>query len=173
MKKKLSIISSVLLLGLMTACGQTEGEGQSEVTTGPCENTLVPIEVDFSFEPEHPESGQSIQFTAHVTHEGFAVEDAEDVKIEIWEHANPDYHHKVETENEGNGVYTLEWPFQEEGVYYAYYHVTACSMHRMEKEMIVVGDVDVEAITAQPDTVTTKMEGFHEHEDGDDHQHNH
>ncbi|MDE5412494.1 FixH family protein [Alkalihalobacterium chitinilyticum] len=173
MKKKLSIIGSVLLLGLMTACGQTGDDGQANVASGPCENPLVPIEVDFTWDPETIVSDESIQFTAHVTHDGFNVEQADDVQFEIWEHANPDYHHMLETENQGDGLYTLDWTFPEEGVYYAYYHVTACAMHRMEKQMVVVGDVDVEAITAQPDTVTTKMEGHGEHgghDEQDEHQ---
>ncbi|WP_216828416.1 FixH family protein [Alkalihalobacterium elongatum] len=175
--KKLSIIGSVVLLGLMTACGQAEDNGQA---SGACENPLVPIEVDFSWEPEAPESGENLLFTAHVTHDGFNVEEADDVQFEIWEHANPDYHHMLETENQGDGLYTLDWMFQEDGVYYAYYHVTACAMHRMEKQMVVVGDVDVEATTAEPDTVTTKMDGHGEHgdheeddEEHEDHEHGH
>ncbi|OLO40577.1 hypothetical protein BTR23_06210 [Alkalihalophilus pseudofirmus] len=170
MRKKLSVISTVLLLGFLTACGQSGDEGQTEGTTGACENPLVPIEVDFTWTPDTLESGQSHLFSAHVTHDGFDVEEAEDVKFEIWEHANPDYHHMLETENQGEGLYTLDWTFQEDGVYYAYYHVTACSMHRMEKEMLVVGDVDVDAITAEPDTISTKMGGHNSHEDHEDHE---
>lgn len=146
----------VLLSAILAACGNG---GKQAV---PCEDTTIPIEVDFSWMPENPEENENVMLRAHVTHNGLDVSNSEYVQFEIWEHSNPDYHHMVDAVNEGDGVYSYEWTFNKAGVYYAYYHVTACEMHRMEKEMIVVGSPDVEAITAEEDTVRSHMSSSHE-----------
>lgn len=168
--KRINIFSVlvVIMLFVLTACGSKQ--------VAPCEDPTVPIEVDFSWMPENPQVNEKVTLKAHVTHNGADVSQAEnvqDIQFEIWEHSNPDYHHMVEAKHEGNGVYTLDWTFDKEGVYYAYYHVTACDMHRMEKEMIVVGSPDVEAITAEEDTVTSNMSGGHEGHGGDAEEQHH
>lgn len=170
MQKWMKISAILFVTFLLVAC---VGESTSPA---PCENTLVPIEVEFSWEPNEGTSEDEYLFKAIVTHEGINVDDA-DVQFEIWEHRNGDYHFMEETNHEGDGVYTLKWDFPKDGVYYAYYHVTACGMHRMEKEMVVVGDVNVEEITAEPDNVTGKMEHGHgdshsedEHTSHDEHE---
>lgn len=171
MRKSVWFIVFVIMM-LLTACGKGANEDKQ---AAPCENTLVPIEVAFHWEPEGGSSEDEYLFTAHVTHDGADVTDA-DVQFEIWEHRNSGYHFMEETKNEGDGIYTLNWKFPHDGVYYAYYHVTACGMHRMEKKMVVVGDVDVEKITAEPDNVRGIMEdGGHdsEHEEHDDHSGHH
>lgn len=168
----LTFMASILFLA---ACGgqANTSEGETSNAPAPCENTLVPVKVDFSWEPQEGSSADQYTFKAIVTHDGIAVSDAQEVKFEIWEHSNPDYHFMEETKNEGDGVYTLEWNFPKDGVYYAYYHVTACDMHVMEKQMVVVGDVDVEAITAEPDTVKGQMEHGHNNEGDGEHNHSH
>lgn len=164
--KRVNILSlfAVIMLLLLTACGTEQ--------VAPCEDPTALIEVDFSWTPENPQESEKVILKAHVTQNGLDVsnaEDMQDIQFEIWEHNNPDYHHMVEAKHEGDGVYTLDWTFDKEGVYYAYYHVTACYMHRMEKEMLVVGSPDVEAITAEEDTVQSHMsdgyEGMEENHD--------
>lgn len=165
--RKIKYFSIFFILALtLSACGG-QANSDSDNSPKPCENTIVPIEVDFSWDPVEGTSEDEYLFTAHVTHEGIDIDDA-DVQFEIWEHRNGDYHFMEDTNHEGDGIYTLKWNFPKDGVYYAYYHVTACGMHRMEKDMVVVGDVDVEEITAQPDDIRSKMDHGH-HED----EHNH
>lgn len=158
--KKLKLVLVSLCTFMIVGCGaNVETEQAGPVA---CENPLIPVEVDFSWDPEQLQSGEAATFKAVVTQDNLSVENANEVKFEIWEHNNPDYHYMEDTQNEGNGSYTLDWTFPEDGVYYAYYHVTACDMHRMEKVMIVVGDVNVDEITAEPDTVKGEMSSGHE-----------
>ena len=165
---------SFILLGSLLGCGQA-GTEPTPAAGQACSNTLVPIEVDFTWEPSALEAGDEALLSAHVTHDGLAVDQANEVKFEIWEHANPDYHHMIEAENAGDGFYTLPWSFDTDGVYYVYYHVTACDMHRMEKELVIIGDVDVDAVTSEPDTVVPEMNhGDHGSEEVEEsHKHNH
>ncbi|WP_026675434.1 FixH family protein [Alkalihalobacterium bogoriense] len=163
MSKKV-FLSFLLLILALGACANEESEQVS-----PCQNPVVPIEVDFSWNPEQSEPGVEVVFNVVVTHENVPIVDADEVNIEIWEHNNPDYHHMKNTEHVEDGLYTMPWTFEQEGVYYAYYHVTACDMHRMEKELIVVGTPDVDAILAEPDTVEGAMSGDHESGNGHDH----
>ncbi len=154
------ILSSIMLaiMIFLTACGEEEAV--------PCGNTLVPIEVSFSWDSVELDSGAEVEFEAIVTHDEIPVDNAQEVIFEIWEHGNEDYHFMEETVVEGDGRYTLDWTFDRDGVYYVYYHVTACSMHRMEKVQIVIGDVDVDAILAEPD-IGSKWSNSHEHGHGE------
>lgn len=159
----LAMVSSFFIVG----CG-TQNHVEENPSAVACANTLIPIEVDFSWEPTEINSGDNITFTALVTHDDITVSEANEVKFEIWEHSNPEYHFMEVAKNAGDGYYSLDWTFHTDGVYYVYYHVTACDMHRMEKDMVVVGDVDVDTIIAEPDTVSGKMEHGH-HKDGEEH----
>lgn len=166
MKKIAMIWSMTIILVVATACGTTN---EVEEATGACENPLVPVEVDLTWEPSELNASEEIQFKAEVTHDGYPVLEAQEVNFEIWEHNNPDYHHMLETSHEGNGVYSLDWTFETEGIYYIYYHVTACDMHRMEKSMLVVGEVNTEELLAEPDTVQSKMDGHGDHSEHSEH----
>lgn len=158
--KRVIMVAVLLIIfsSVVTACGS----GTKQAV--PCEDSTVPIEVKFTWTPENPSENEEVVFSAHVTHNGVNIDSDEhmqDIHFEIWEHNNADYHHYVPAEHEGDGVYTLDWSFETEGVYYAYYHVTACHKHRMEKEQIIVGSPDVEAITKEEDAVKLHMDHDH------------
>lgn len=154
MKRLLWSVLLVLSI-VLSACGN----GEEEVAT--CENTLAPIEVELSWSPNNISPGENVTFQLNLSHDNLPIADPQDVALEIWEHGNEDYHYLEEvSETDEAGVYTLDWEFPEEGVYYAYYHVTACEMHRMEKEQVIVGDPDVEQIEQEEDTVES-MWGHH------------
>ncbi|TES56385.1 hypothetical protein E2L07_05375 [Halalkalibacterium halodurans] len=160
--KKYFIFLSLALLMILSACS-------TEEKTSDCSNTLVPIEIDSGYNLSEPESNEKVTFSTTITHEGLPVENANQVEFEIWEHGNQEYHHLLKAEKVEPGVYQLDWTFEEEGVYYIYYHVTACDMHRMEKEMVVVGDVDVDEITSKPDTVNLEMGNTDQNNNESDH----
>ncbi len=140
---------------------------QQEEQVAVCQDPLIPIEVDFQITPENIEPASEVLFEAVVTHDNLPIENAQQVDFEIWEHNNSDYHHNVEATEIGEGRYTIPWTFDSEGVYYAYYHVTACEMHRMEKEMLIVGQPDVDSILEHPDQVQGIMN--HEHDEHEEH----
>ncbi len=159
MFRKLLLLLFVLSLLFLSACS-------NERETSACTNTLVPIEVELDWNSNDSESTEDVIFQATVTHEGLPVESANKVEFEIWEHGNQDYHHLVEAKKVEPGVYQLSWSFEKEGVYYIYYHVTACDMHRMEKEMVVIGNVDVDNITSSPDDVNLNMGSTNDNKNG-------
>ncbi|WP_368502864.1 FixH family protein (plasmid) [Alkalihalophilus sp. As8PL] len=146
---------SIASLVVLSACS-------TEEKTSDCSNTLVPIEIDSGYDLSEPKPNEEVNFSTTITHEGLPVETANQVEFEIWEHGNKEYHHLIEAQKAEPGVYQLDWTFEEDGVYYIYYHITACNMHRMEKEMVIVGDVDVDAIISNPDTVNLEI-GNKEH----------
>ncbi|MBU8908350.1 FixH family protein [Desertibacillus haloalkaliphilus] len=149
--KRFSSILFLLMSVFLAACSQPEEEAAV-----PCENTLAPLEVDFSWiteEADVVDEAEPVSLQAIVSHDNIPIDDAYEVVFEIWEHANGEYHHIEDAKNQGDGLYALDWTFEDEGVYYVYYHVTACDQHRMEKSQLVVGDVDVDEITSVPDDV--------------------
>src|SRR5690606_34036266 len=103
----------LLIIVSLAGCAQNKNEG----STGCVEGMIEPIEVNFLWEPEHPQVGETVTYRAEVTHGGNKVS-AQEVKFEIWEHSNADYHYMEETKSEGDGVYTLDWSFDKDGVYY-------------------------------------------------------
>ncbi len=152
------LICSLSLVG----CGNTPEEATA------CQNPLVPVEVDLQL--EDMKVGQVMTISAFVSHDGIPVDNANEVVFEIWEHGNEEYHFIEETINVGEGLYSLNWTFEKEGVYYVYYHVTACDMHRMEKHQIVIGDVNVEQIISEPD-IDREVHGYMNNKHN--HHHNH
>lgn len=88
-----------------------------------------------------------------VTYGGEKVDDADEVKFEIWKHGN-EQHDMLKAKNEGNGKYSVKKTFTEPGTYSVVAHVTARNMHNMPKKDIVVGQAS---------------EQHHEH---NDHHHN-
>jgi len=157
---KKTITTLIIVAMTLTGCGN------GDETATECQNPLIPIEVDLQLDKAKNE----IQVSALVTHEDVPIEHANEVAFEIWEHGNEDYHFLEKATHEGEGLYSLNWQFENDGVYYVYYHVTACDMHRMEKEQVVIGEVNVDEIIATPDIERKSlMHGEEEHH----HKHNH
>lgn len=96
------------------------------------------LDVQLSANPVNAEAGQDITFEAKVTYGNENVEDADEVKFEIWR-SNDEKHEKVVVKHSENGVYKLNKSFEEEGTYYVISHVSARSQHSMPKKEFVVG----------------------------------
>ncbi len=96
------------------------------------------IDVVLTVKPETGQVNEPITFEAKVTQGKENVEDAKEVKFEIWR-AHDENHEKIEIEHAENGIYRLEKTFEQEGTYYIISHVTARDMHNMPKEEFIIG----------------------------------
>ncbi|WP_342431951.1 FixH family protein [Neobacillus sp. FSL H8-0543] len=127
--KKLLFFSLVLLL-LVSLSGCSEEKLEHELPEM--------IEVVLTVTPESGQVNEPVTLEAKVTQGEENVEDAKEVKFEIWR-ANDEKHEEIEIEHAEDGVYRLEKTFQQEGTYYIISHVTARDMHNMPKEEFIIG----------------------------------
>lgn len=131
MKKMTYLVGSILLLVMLSSCGSSNinsnSNGQSQM-----------LNVELSVKPEPGKVGQPITFEARVTQGNDRVNDADDVQFEIWR-AKDQQHEKIAIKHPKNGIYQLEKTFSQEGTYYIISHVTARGMHNMPKKEFIVG----------------------------------
>jgi len=97
-----------MLLGLvLTACSQPELEEEEPQF----------LDVNLTIMPEKAEVNEEVTFEAKVTYGEEKVNDADEVKFEIWR-ANEENHETTVVEKGVNGIYKLNKTFNEEGTYY-------------------------------------------------------
>jgi YtkA-like len=132
MKKILFLSLMVLSVFIISACNNNEQQEQAD------DKLPEFVEVNLSVTPEHGKANEPIIFEAKVTQGDENVEDADEVKFEIWR-AKDEKHEKIEVEHSEDGIYRLEKSFEQEGTYYIISHVTARDMHNMPKKEFVVG----------------------------------
>ncbi|PKR77644.1 hypothetical protein CEY16_06830 [Halalkalibacillus sediminis] len=136
MKKIIFIVLSTLML--LAACGQSD---EAEETSGDSKDlSLVPVEVEILTEDELDLGTQTL--SASVSHNDELVNDAEEVEFEVWEQGSKEESQMLAAENSGEGEYTVDYEFEEDGVYHIQYHVTARDQHVMPKHEVKVGDAE-------------------------------
>lgn len=151
MKKRLLLAFSFMVIIFVSAC--SEGGGENSFTEP------IWLEVEPLVEPESPQVNETVTFKASVTYGDKKVEDADDVKFEIWR-AHDEEHITVEAKHVGDGVYQYEMSFDREGTYYFIAHVTAENMHNMPRTEFVIG----EPSEPEEDPNSKTMDESHEHE---------
>ncbi|MBT2662484.1 FixH family protein [Bacillus sp. ISL-45] len=127
MKRFLLLLMTVLMGFLATACAQQEVEDEPQF-----------LDVQLKVNPEKAQLNEEVTFEAKVTYGTEEVEDADEVKFEIWR-SQAEEHEKLVVEHDESGIYRLKKSFGEEGTYYIIAHVTARRMHNMPKIEFVVG----------------------------------
>lgn len=134
MRKMILWMMSILVVGVLVACG---GEDSSDPA-----DELLALEVDFIV-PEQVEVGETVELLAEVTY-GEDLEKDAVVRFEVWEQEDEERENSVmlEAENNGDGTYTAEYTFEEEGIYEMYAHTDAHNLHTMPKKQIIVGDAE-------------------------------
>ncbi|TMU88171.1 FixH family protein [Bacillus sp. BHET2] len=148
--KKISIFMLVGFLALfIAACGNSKEDNGAKD-----DEKLEPIEAKLDV-PDKGEKDQTIALSTKVTQGDENVEDAGEVKYEIWKNDHKEESEMIEAKHDKSGVYKAEKKFEEEGMYTVQVHVTARDMHTMPKSEIAIGEVEA---------------GEHE-EAGEDHQH--
>ncbi|MEH7014368.1 FixH family protein [Neobacillus niacini] len=129
MKKFLFLILIIVSVLFISACNNKDQKSDD-----------LPefVEVELTVNPEKGIVNEPIVFEAKVTQGDENVEDADEVKFEIWR-AKDEKHEKIKVEHTTDGIYRLEKSFQQEGTYYIISHVTARDMHNMPKKIFIVG----------------------------------
>lgn len=133
MKKWLGIAGIAIL---MSGCTQ---ETEEQHTAHDEEIAIIEVEIQ---NEEAYEPGDEVVLSARVTQNGEAVNDADEVKFEVWESGLRDDGQMFEGEFTEDGVYEVTYTFDQEGVFYMFAHTTARGMHVMPKQMITVGNPD-------------------------------
>ncbi|MFD2673478.1 FixH family protein [Marinicrinis sediminis] len=130
------ILSALLVLSACGDNGNQENSHNDMRSTTPPKQVI--LDVELTVNPDVLQPGDSAELQASVKLEGEAVEDADEVRFEVWKHGEED-HEMIEGQHLGEGVYGISYTFEEEAHYYAVSHVTARDTHRMPKKAITVG----------------------------------
>lgn len=139
--KKLLVMGAFGLL--LAGCGAEEAKVDNAAAA---EQEVQELKVEVLTEA----AGETGEWTleAYVSQGGEAVNDADEVKFEIFEAGKKDDSVKIDYTDVKDGVYSVKHTFEEEGVYYFIPHVTARSLHTMPTQQVVVGQVTAEEIQA-------------------------
>lgn len=131
MKKLFILFAGVVGLLSIAACS-------SSTSTSLEQPELVQVEVRTVQETLQP--GRAILVEAKVTQGTEKVEDAQEVKFEIWK-KDQDKRETITASHWQDGVYRIKTMFPEDGVYHVIAHVTARDMHVMPQKELIVGKV--------------------------------
>jgi hypothetical protein len=159
--KKISIILLGFFLLLVAGCGNNQGQDNNEVQF---------IEVDIQL-PNKIEPNETIEIGALVTLGDEKVEDAQDVKFEIWEKGQETDHEMIPGKHVGDGLYTTAKSFEKDGVFYVVAHVTARDMHYMPRKEFIVGEGNVEGEEEVNQGEHNHNEETNSHHHGNHHAH--
>lgn len=132
----------------------------------------VPTIVDVQIQTgEQLNAGETIQLAARVTQDEEAVNDAKEVKFEVWESGLRDEGVMLDGELTEDGIYVADYTFDHDGVYYMFAHTTARGMHVMPKQELIVGNPDMSKVLE--DTSSNSMEHDEENKEEKEEDHNH
>ncbi|WP_397539907.1 FixH family protein [Rummeliibacillus pycnus] len=154
MKKML--ISLALIAVVLAGCNNAD-TSKTDNSTSHNEGTAVEVKVDIQT-PEKEKVGKDIELVAHVTQGGKNVDDADEVKFEVWESGNRDQGQMLEGKLDKDGIYKASTKFDHDGVYYMYAHTTARGLHAMPKQKIVVGNPDMSKVKEDKDDGSMGMD---------------
>lgn len=127
MRKIISVLSLLMLVLIVTACGDDDGD------------ELHILEVDFIV-PESVEVNEAMELKAVVTYGDDYVTDADEVVFEVWEKNDRDNGEMIDAHSHEDGTYTAEVTFDHDGIFEMYAHTTARDMHTMPKKEVIVGE---------------------------------
>ncbi|MCP3761615.1 FixH family protein [Domibacillus sp. A3M-37] len=134
--KKQMVWFMMILVFMLAACTPKEEQAENQPP--------VPIEAALSL-PEKADLNEEVTISTVVTQDGEPVDDADEVKYEIWKEGLKEDSEMLDAVSEGDGFYTVEKMFNEEAAYYVQVHVTARNMHTMPKSAIAIGNAVIPA----------------------------
>lgn len=126
----------MIFILVLAACGNEEAV-EDEMET----DDLAVLEVEFNL-PETAEPGETVELEAVVTYGGEPMEVADRVLFEYWLEGQEHESEEIEGTHTGNGSYTAEVTFSEEGVYELFAHTDAEGQHTMPLESIEIGEIE-------------------------------
>ncbi|WP_274308046.1 FixH family protein [Solibacillus daqui] len=151
------IYSVVAVPFLLFGCGEEELQTDAN-TEAPA---IVEVEIQTATQLN---SNETVQLAARITQNEEAVDDADEVKFEVWESGMREQGEMLIGELTSDGVYAVDYTFDHDGVYYMFAHTTARGMHVMPKHELVVGNPDMSKVLE--DTSSNTM-GHSEHKNED------
>ena len=154
LRKSLVMVVAIFTAIIVAACGDSNETTDTDA--------LDMLDVDYDV-PETAEVDESIELDGYETYGDEAVPDADEVDFEIWEMCDKDNSEHETPTNNDDGTYTLEYTFEEDGIYEVYAHTTAHDMHTMPKKEIKVGEGGEYDCEEEEDD-------HMDHEDHDDHE---
>ncbi|MGR3764468.1 FixH family protein [Rossellomorea sp. NS-SX7] len=161
MKKILMLLMMVSAILYLSACTENSDEAKPDTSESIPEQVSAEIMV-----PEKVSLSEETILKVQVLQGEEKVEDADEVKFEVWKGSNKDDSEMIEAEHMKDGIYQVETSFEEDGIYYVQTHVTARDMHVMPIKHIIAGNVSEEELKA------LEEESGHQHDhDESDHQH--
>ena len=168
-----------LLLTLAVTAVLAVGCGAEDDSVDPLNSGGIPVEVMVELlTPEKLNAGEVTTLEVKVTQGGEVVNDADSVEFEVWESGLRDEGTMIDGEFTEDGVYTAEYTFDHDGVYYMYAHTTARGMHVMPKQQFIVGNPDMSKVLE--DSSSSSMDWMkddnesqenQDNEQSDDHEH--
>lgn len=147
------IIAIFIVSFLLAGCGDTGQKNNSK------NQDVVPVMIEANLDvPEKAEIGEEVSLAVAVTQGKDFVDDANEVKFEIWQEGQKNSSEMIEAKYSEKGRYNINYKFLENGIYHVQSHVTARNMHTMPEATIQIGNVQHE-----------HADGSAEHEHSDHH----
>ena len=176
MMKKVFVALS-MSVALLVACSNDADE--SPIDTNEVVGEIIEVKVDI-LTPESVDANTAVKLEAKVTQGDEIINDADNVKFEVWESGKRDQALMLDGEFIGEGVFSAETTFDHDGVYYMFAHTNARGMHVMPKQQITVGTPDMSQVLPddskntmnQGDTATDDQGPSEKHEEMEEHSHN-
>ncbi|MCA1032482.1 FixH family protein [Bacillus timonensis] len=159
MKKYVILMVSIFLL--LVGC-QTTTEKNDEVQ-------FIEVEI---LVPEKLNPNEEITISAQVTLGEEKVNDASEVKFEIWEKGQEN-HEMYNANSQDDGIYSIKHSFEHAGIYYIVAHVTARDMHNMPKQEVRVGTFEESKYEDVNEDTETNHDEHGEHGTNDEHEGSH
>jgi len=103
------------------------------------------VEVTILTEDKQP-VGEKVKLAAQVKQGGEFVEDAEEVKFEVWESGMREDSVMLDGVLTKEGTYEVDFTFDHDGVYYMFAHTTARGMHIMPNIKLIAGNPDMSKV---------------------------
>ncbi|OBZ18186.1 hypothetical protein A8L34_00950 [Bacillus sp. FJAT-27264] len=128
----LGIAFTLLLAGCASGIGGGAHAGHS------VDISMEPIKVELEWSPAEVIVSSPVTFEATVTQEGKPVDDAREVLFEIAGKDGKTEKIELKGTSAGDGKYTAEGTFAEEGLYNVTSHVTARTQHSMPSKELSV-----------------------------------
>ncbi|WP_214703616.1 MULTISPECIES: FixH family protein [unclassified Exiguobacterium] len=139
MMTRFGVVFGLFGLFILGACG-TEKEAESAAVP----QSMEPVEAELTVAAT-AEKGETVPLSVHVTQEGQPVDDADEIKFEVWKNDAKEESDMIKATLTKDGVYEAEATFAEEAVYTVQVHVTARSMHTMPTTNVTVGHPETAA----------------------------
>ncbi|MBE3569395.1 FixH family protein [Bacillus sp. FSL W8-0102] len=134
MRKWVLLLFAVVFGLVVAACS-----GNNKEETGKSEASGVSVPLDVAIRlPKTIQPNQEVKVEAVVTQGREKVDDAEEVKFEIWKKGQ-EKHKMLTGKHEKDGVYSVQTAFAEKGTYVVVSHVTARGIHNMPEKEFLVG----------------------------------